>query len=177
MKSILRNYIVDAFLLILLGIFMLLKPNHAMDFVIRVAGAVHIIMGAAKTILFIRDQEERSVFVLMLGVLQIVLGIVLLANPALFAGIYTMAWGIIIAYGAVVSLAELVRVRKYDVSLFTPAIVLSLVTLVLAIVVILHPGIVAKYITQLIGISVIVEGVSLLLALTRYKRRDNYVSM
>ncbi len=106
----------------------------------------------------------------MVGIVQAVVGIILLARPGFFVGIYTLAWGIIIAYGAVVSLAELMRVRKYDVDLFTPAIALAILTLILAIVVILHPALIAAYITQLIGISVIVEGLSLLLAVTRVKK-------
>ena len=170
MRSILRNYIVDAILLILLGIFMLIRPFQAMEIVIRLVGVVLLIMGATKVVLFFRYREEGSVWSLLVGIVQIIAGIVLLARPGQFVGIYTLSWGIIIAYGAVVSLVELIRVRKYDVSLYTPAICLALVTLVLAVIVILHPAFIAAYITQLIGISVIVEGVSLLLAVTRVKR-------
>ena len=170
MKSILRNYIIDAILLILLGAFMLIRPFQAMMLVIRLVGVILLIMGAAKLIVFLRYREERSSWSLMVGIVQAVTGIIFLGKPVLFVGIYTLVWGIIIAYGAVVSLVELMRVRTYDVALYTPAIILAILTLILAVVVILHPAIIAAYITQLIGISVIVEGLSLLLAVTRVRR-------
>ena len=169
MRSFFRNYIVDAILVIVLGVFMLVRPFQAIEYMLRIIGIVLLIFGIVKIVVFITGKEERDVIRLLIGIVQVTAGAFLLVKPSQFVGIYSWTWGIVIAYGAIVSLVELIRIRKYDVALFTPAIILALATLVLAVIVILKPAMFSAWATQIIGISLIVEGLSMLLALSRYR--------
>ena len=165
-----KHYVIDAILLSALGIFMLVRPFQAMELVIRIIGLVLLIMGAMKVLVFIADREARDVLTLLVGIVQLIPGVLFVWRPGTFVGFYTFAWGIIIAYGAIVSLVELIRVRKYDVTMYMQAMFMAFVTLLLAVVVILHPAMVAAWTTQLIGVSLVFEGVSLLMALSRVRR-------
>ena len=169
MKKIIKNYITDAVLLILLGLILLIKPGATLEVSCRIIGAVLLVLGAVKLLQFFltKDKKNRSIPSLIIGVVQILLGICLLASPGFFISFVPTVAAIVIAYGAIVSLIQAIRAKKHGAKGSVAAIVLALITLALAVIVILHPAAFSAIIMQIIGVSLIVEGVTLIISLSR----------
>ncbi len=156
---------IDAILLVILGVILLIKPGTAIDVIFKVVGIMLIAMGAVKIITFFakKDKEERSVASLIVGILQATVGIFILIKPAVVIAIWYKAAAILIAYGAIMSLIRGIK-QKNNYSGAIATLVLSAITLVLAVIVFIKPVAFASFYSQLVGISFIVEGVTLLLA-------------
>ncbi len=72
---------------------------------------------------------------------------------------------ILLAYGAVVMIVRAIRIRNGNKNAFILSLVLGLVTLVLAVVIFLHPALIANILMQLTGIALIIEGLALLIVM------------
>lgn len=166
MKKLLKNTLVDAILLLILGIVLLVNPGGALDTVFKIVGLMLIVMGAVRIISFFvkKDKKDRSVPALIIGIIQAVIGLILIEKPDLFIAIWYKAAAVLIAYGAIVSLIRAIKQMKEKSSATVATMVLSIVTLIMAIVVFANPVAIAAFYTQLIGISFILEGVTLALA-------------
>jgi hypothetical protein len=105
---------------------------------------------------------------IVLSVIQIVIGILLLVKSDFFIAIFPYLAGAVIAIGAVISLVNALKQKKQGNSpLAVPTIILSAIALILGILVIFHPGFVANILMQLIGVAMLVDGVAVLLALSK----------
>lgn len=166
MKKIMKNTLVDALLLIVLGIVLLVKPSGTLDIIFRIIGVMLLVMGAVRIIGFFtkKDKEKRSVPALIVGIVQAVIGLLLIVKPDTFVSVWYMAAAVLIGYGAIVSLIRAVKQMKAKVPGAVATLVLSIATLVLAIVVFINPAAFAAFYMQLIAISFIVEGAALVLA-------------
>ena len=81
------------------------------------------------------------------------------------AFVYTML--ITGGMGAIVMIVRALKLKDGNKNAFTLSLVLGIVCLVLAVVVFVHPVLLANVMVQTAGVSMIVEGVSLLIALSR----------
>ena len=92
---------------------------------------------------------------------MIICSVVFLLKPDIFVGIFPFVAGIFIGYGALVSLVEAIKKRA------AVPIILSLVVFALAVLVILRPAFISKILIQVIGVSMIIGGVAILMAVKK----------
>ena len=165
----LKNYIVDALLLIVLGIVMVAWPQGTLETIFKWIGVGMIVIGAIKIILFFvkKDSEQRSWVDLAVGAVQIIAGIFFIAKPAFLVEFFPTVAAILLGYGAIVMIVRAVKMIDGNKTAFTLSLVLGIVTLVLAVIVFVHPVALANVMVQAAGVSMIVEGIALLIVLSR----------
>lgn len=80
--STLKNYIVDAILLIALGLVMLIWPQWSLKIIFTWIGIGLILLGAIKGILYFakKDKSERRITNLLVELIQLVAGIFVIAK-------------------------------------------------------------------------------------------------
>ena len=168
MKAFFRSYLVDAVLLIILGVVLLVYPQSSLDFMLHWAGILLLVMGGAKIIWYFLKSDRRENDALAVSIGQALLGLALLIAPGFFKGILPFLTGVLIAYGAIVSLLRSLKARKLGIRASGTVTILSVITLVLAlgigIYMIMHPVAVTGLIIRAIGASLLLEGVTMLLA-------------
>lgn len=100
-----------------------------------------IVMGAVKAIAFFakKDKEDRSVSGLLVGILQIAIGIFFIVKSDFLIPFFPTIAAIILAYGAVVMIVRAVKIRNDNKNAFILSLVLGIVILVLAVVIFAHP--------------------------------------
>lgn len=159
------NSIIDTILLVVLGIVLLVKPGETIEAIFRIIGTILLVMGVVKIIAFFvkKEKKDRSVFSLILGIVQVVLGLVLIAKPILIVSIWYVVAAVILGFGAIISLIRAIRQMKAKSPVAVVSLVLSIITLILAIVVFVNPTAFAAFQMKLIGISFVIEGAALLL--------------
>ena len=166
MKKLLKSTLVDAILLFFLGIVLLVNPSGTLETLFKIIGVMLIIMGAVRIISFFvkKEKKDRSVPALIIGIILAVIGLLLLGKPTLLISIWYKVAAVLIAYGAIVSLIRAIRQMKEKSSIAVATLILSITTLVLAIMVFANPVALAEFYTQLIGVSFILESITLALA-------------
>ena len=165
----LKNYIVDAILLIALGLVLLIWPQWSLRVIFKWAGIGLIAMGLIKGMIWLskKEKKECGVHDLPVGILQLAAGIFAVVKAEFLASHFPIAAGILLAYGAVMMIVRAVRMKDGDQNRFRLSLILGIVTLVLAVVVFVHPVILANLMMQTTGIAMIVAGISLLIVMAQ----------
>lgn len=164
--SAFKNYIFDGILLVLCGIAMLIWPGKVLEFFFLVAGIVLILLGVWKVITFIRAfKSELLLFSLMIGILEIVLGIFFIVKPGIFLQFLNIILGVMILFGALLMIIHIIKENKKNGFMFVLSLILAILMLCLGAVVLINPVGFAAFMVQLYGISLIVEGISFILFL------------
>ena len=165
----LKNYIVDAILLIALGLVMLIWPQWSLQIIFKWVGIGFIVMGLIKGLIYFsrKEKKERSSSDLLVGCLQLAIGIFAIAKAEVLASHFPIVAAILLAYGAIMMIVRAVKMKDGDQKTFILSLVLGIVTLVLAVVVFAHPAMLANLMMQTAGIAMIVEGISLLIVMAQ----------
>ena len=168
-SNALKNYIVDAILLIALGLVMLIWPQWSLKIIFTWVGIGLIVTGLIKGLIYYtkKEKKERSVPDLLVGCLQLAVGIFAVVKAEFLASHFPIVAAILLAYGAIVMIVRAVRMKDGDQNRFKLSLILGIVTLVLAVIVFVHPALLANLMMQTAGIAMIVEGVSLLIVMAQ----------
>ncbi len=167
MKAMVKSLVISSIVLLVLGCLMLLAPAAVLATYIRIIGGV-ILAGAACAIILqlVSAAPERSVAVMIIGILCALVGLVFLIAPDAIAGALPFVFGILLI---LLSVGDLASALKFPVGkLFS--ILLSLVGLVLGILIVYHPNGLANIITRLIGLALIYQAVVGFIQVFRIKR-------
>ncbi len=173
-SNALKNYIVDAVLLIALGLVMLIWPQWSLQIIFKWVGIGLIVTGLIKGVIYFtkKEKKERSVSDLMVGVAQLAAGIFVVVKAEFLAAHFPIVAAILLAYGAIVMIVRAVRIKDGNQNRFRLSLILGIVTLVLAVVVFVHPALLANLMMQTAGIAMIVEGISLLIVMAQKEKGE-----
>ena len=172
-NNLLRSTLFDGLLLIVLGVVMLIWPLESLGFLCVVIGAVLVLMGLIRLILFGRkEKDERRVRDIPIGLLQIAGGIALIIRPDFFITVFQYVTGVLILYGAVLMFAQAVRLRREKGALFAASLAFACVTTLLAVIILVNPAAFASFMTQLHGVALIAEGLAMIIVLRKSRKTD-----
>lgn len=170
-RKLLRSYLLDGVLLIALGAAMLIWPESSLKALCVILGALAAVMGALRlAAYFVSKDGDRSAADLLSGVLQLILGVALIAASDFFITVFQYVVAICLAYGAILLFRQVLALRAAGGPTLILALVFAVLTAILAVVIFLNPAAFAAFMTQLEGVSLIVEGVGMILVLRQFQR-------
>ena len=152
--------IIFSIIFIILGFFLLLKPDGAIDFIAYVLGVLLILWGVVLIIQFFTKKNEQENFIqinFVIGLLVFILGIVFLIKPKTIASIIPLLLGIWMIISGVLKLGYAITVNK-QVKNIIP-ILLSLLIVGVGLFLVFNPFEGAEIITKAIGIIIIVYSI------------------
>lgn len=172
MTNALKNYIVDAALLIALGLVMLIWPQYSLKIIFTWTGIGLLATGAVKAAIYFakKNKENRRAASLLAGLLQIAGGIFAIVKAGFLAEHFPVAAGLLLGYGAMVMILRALRLKSGSSKAFPLCFGLGLISLVLAVVVFVQPALLAGRMIQTAGVSMIVEGIALLIVLAQKEK-------
>ena len=173
-SNALKNYIVDAILLIALGLVMLIWPQWSLQIIFKWVGIGLIATGLIKGLIYFtkKDKNERSTPDLLVGIAQLAAGIFVVVKAEFLASHFPIVAAILLFYGAIMMIVRAVRMKDGDQKKFKLSLILGIVTLVLAVVVFVHPAMLANLMMQTAGIAMIIEGISLLIVMAQKEKGE-----
>ena len=156
MQSIIKNKLLAGIVLIALGVLLAIAPTETMNTYVRIIGAVFLV-GAALHITgyFLAKKEDRAPLSLVLGIAAGLIGIFFLAEPDVVTGSMAVIFGIVLILNSLLDLVIGVRLPVGRV----PAAVLALIGLAMGVFVLMNPQTIAQFITRIIGVALIYEGI------------------
>lgn len=165
-----KSYIFDGILLMVLGLLLIVWPGGALNVLCILMGAAVAIMGILKMISFFRrSNSERLPSDLLIGVIMLVLGIALIVKADFFIEFFNVVLAIMLIYGAILMFAQAIMLKDEKGLMFILSLVFSVITLILAVIIFINPVGFASFMTQLRGISLMVEGLAMILVMRSMK--------
>ncbi len=149
-----------AFLYVVLGIVLLLKPTELTRLFCTFVGIASLLYGAVRLFSYLRRTERDSAFQtdLILGVILLTAGVVCLAQPRVILSILPFILGIIILLDAVGILQRALRLRQMDCVRWWVALVLAAVLAFLGVTLIANPFDTTILFVRFLGITLLADG-------------------
>lgn len=151
--------IIFSIIFILIGSFLLARPEDAIHLVSYALGIILIVWGVISVITFFTDKESQNYldFVFIVGVFVLIFGIIILVKPDTIASIIPLLLGIWMLINGVTKLSYSLTLNNNKSAL--SSIIISLIIVLLGILLIINPFQGAKKIVQILGISILVYSI------------------
>ena len=165
MKSILREQrrssIAAAAVTVLVGILLVVWPNHSVDLICKILGVAVCVTGVIYILGWLsRRKEGAPIYFILPGVILIALGLWLVTMPESVVLLIQYLFGAILIFHGVIDLQGAMVLMRCRAPQRGIDLVLSILTVVLGILVIINPFGTFAALIMLIGIALIYDGVS-----------------
>lgn len=175
-KSLKVNYSLSAVICVILGIVLLVWPGQSTQVVCMVLGIVLGGFGLIQIILYLATKEKTMVShsMMMLGVVLAVIGGWIVLKPETIIKAVPMIVGILIVIHGFHNAVQAIDLKKMQYDNWWLALLLSLLTVALGVVLICNPFTIVDTVVRIIGAFLVYDGLSDMWILSRvFKTKKN----
>lgn len=175
-KSLKVNYSLSAVICVILGIVLLVWPGQSTQVVCMVLGIVLGGFGLIQIILYLATKEKTMVShsMMMLGVVLAVIGGWIVLKPETIIKAVPMIVGILIVIHGFHNAVQAIDLKKMQYDNWWVALLLSLLTVALGVVLICNPFTIVDTVVRIIGAFLVYDGLSDMWILSRvFKIKKN----
>ena len=175
-KSLKVNYSLSAVICVILGIVLLVWPGQSTQVVCMVLGIVLGGFGLIQIILYLATKEKTMVShsMMMLGVVLAVIGGWIVLKPETIIKAVPMIGGILIVIHGFHNAVQAIDLKKMQYDNWWVALLLSLLTVALGVVLICNPFTIVDTVVRIIGAFLVYDGLSDTWILSRvFKTKKN----
>ena len=175
-KSLKVNYSLSAVICVILGIVLLVWPGQSTQVVCMVLGIVLGGFGLIQIILYLATKEKTMVAhsMMMLGVVLAVIGGWIVLKPETIIKAVPMIVGILIVIHGFHNAVQAIDLKKMQYDNWWVALLLSLLTVALGVVLICNPFTIVDTVVRIIGAFLVYDGLSDMWILSRvFKTKKN----
>lgn len=175
-KSLKVNYSLSAVICVILGIVLLVWPGQSTQVVCMVLGIVLGGFGLIQIILYLATKEKTMVShsMMMLGVVLAVIGGWIVLKPETIIKAVPMIVGILIVIHGFHNAVQAIDLKKMQYDNWWVALLLSLLTVALGVVLICNPFTIVDTVIRIIGAFLVYDGLSDMWILSRvFKTKKN----
>ena len=175
-KSLKVNYSLSAVICVILGIVLLVWPGQSTQVVCMVLGIVLGGFSLIQIILYLATKEKTMVShsMMMLGVVLAVIGGWIVLKPETIIKAVPMIVGILIVIHGFHNAVQAIDLKKMQYDNWWVALLLSLLTVALGVVLICNPFTIVDTVVRIIGAFLVYDGLSDMWILSRvFKTKKN----
>ncbi len=175
-KSLKVNYSLSAVICVILGIVLLVWPGQSTQVVCMVLGIVLGGFGLIQIILYLATKEKTMIShsMMMLGVVLAVIGGWIVLKPETIIKAIPMIVGILIVIHGLHNAVQAIELKKMQYDNWWVALLLSLLTVALGVVLICNPFTIVDTVVRIIGAFLVYDGLSDMWILSRvFKTKKN----
>ena len=170
-KRIKWSTLISAILTMIIGIFLLARPDAAVATISVIVGWVLLISGVFSVIMFITGKTLGFAYLnIVLGVIGIVLGLWIVLDPDFIANFIMVLLGIMMLVHGAIDLQSALEFKKFGGSRWGLDLIFAVLTMALGVLVIILHFNAAKLIMILCGISLILDAVTDFIIVVRLAR-------
>lgn len=158
-------------ILIVIGLFFVCYPDSAVSITVKVIGVAFVVVGVVLACTLL---AAYSPFTLAISIITAVFGIVCIALPGVIASFVIKVLGLVVLVNSLLRLHDAYMIKgKSDH--FIEFIINDIITLILGIVLVVMPLHAAKVFVIIIGVVMIILGISNLITVVRVYIDGRYV--
>ena len=152
--------VLGSLLMLVGGIFLLVKPGETLEMIVKIVGVVLLIVGAIGVLqYFIKKGRDRSLPRLLISAVELIGGFVCLANPGYIVSVYYIAAGLIILLNGVNNLTLALDLKALGFRQSTLVMILAILAMIAGVVIILNPFAAAATMLRVIGVLLAYDGI------------------
>lgn len=166
MKSFLNNIRKNSIFalagFVVLGILLVIFPDKVANIAGYISGALGIGFGVTKIIGYFSKSPEKkvTVFGLTIGIIFALAGIYIITRPHVVSNFIVSVFGVIIMVDGISKMKNALNLKKSGMKNYLAIFITATVELVLGIVFIINPGLGLHTMLRIIGVVLIIAGVS-----------------
>lgn len=128
-------------ILIVLSIFLIIKPDTFISIIMIILGVVSLISGIIQIVLYFKSSKEVKAFSvkLILGLVSIIFGLILIFSPKLILGFIVYIIGLWIILQSIIKFQIAINLKQFVNSSWKIMLILSIITLILGIILLFNP--------------------------------------
>lgn len=153
MKKMSQLSTITSIIFIVIGLFLIVKPETTLSLISYVLGIVILVNGIITLIRYYSNRGENSLFDfgLVFGIIEIIIAVIFISSPAAIASIIPLILGIWMFINGIFKLQVALNLKSLNSSSWIYSTVISCLSILLGLVLILNPFEGAIVITQIIG--------------------------
>ncbi len=172
LKKIKVEYVVQALIMIVIGLVLIIWPSASLDFMAKALAVLLVLVGAAFIITYIL-RKERTVIDsgnFVLGIVVAAIGVWIFLNPGGFTDFIPKLFGVFIIVSGIMNLAQTVTLIRSSYPLWWLSLIFALITIILGLILLLNPTQIKELVVKIIGIFLIYDGVSNIWTVSRISK-------
>ena len=164
MKSIIQdmkhNYFINAVIMVILGIVLVIWPHILGVMLCYLLGGALIVMGDFQLISFLRGERLGfyNKFVMMMGIVLVLLGIWICAQPRIVLSIIPVVVGIIVLIHGLMDIQYTLDIKKAGSEKWWIALIAAALTLIVGLLLMLNPFTAYEITMVLLGVAMLYDG-------------------
>ena len=164
------NFLVDAILLIVIGLVLIFLPGTTLTLLTKVIGGLVLFAGVAAFLSGVLSKRKNVLEKngsLVAGIIIAVVGMWILMNPSFFESIIPVIAGVIVLISGLTNLGEALSLGKSQYGNWWIALILAVLTILVGAFLLFRPLLALSYVVQLIGGALVYNGASNLWIVSR----------
>ena len=166
LRKIKADVILSAILCIILGIVLFVYTAQATNLICTILALFLIVMGAGHIVTYLMDKNKNTVR-LVCGIIVLVIGVWILANPAVVISLIPAIIGVILLLHGIEGIRLAVDTKQANDTTWISGLILSVITIIFGLVLIVRAFEAAQIAFKVVGIALIYDGVSKLFIVSR----------
>ena len=164
MKSIIQdmkhNYFINEVIMVILGIVLVIWPHILGVMLCYLLGGALIVMGVFQLISFLRGERLGfyNKFVMMMGIVLVLLGIWICAQPRIVLSIIPVVVGIIVLIHGLMDIQYTLDIKKAGSEKWWIALIAAALTLIVGLLLVLNPFTAYEITMVLLGVAMLYDG-------------------
>ena len=161
MKKFFRSSLITSIFLIALGFLLIFQSDAVIYSISYVIGGILVAIGVLAIIKFIQNTNniQKSELDIVYGIVSIVLGIVVIKNPAAIASIIPVILGISIIISSATKLQYAFELKSNGNNLWKTTMIISIISTLCGIVLLFNPFKAISSFTKVVGIFIVIYAV------------------
>lgn len=169
LQKMVRNKLIMAVISIIFGIVLIAGKGSAVAAIIRVLGVLLLIGGVVYLITYLAGKVNKgNPSTLASAILFILVALIFIAAPHWLIDLFPILMGLVLIISSIFNISAALSAPVHT-GLFTGSLVLSILSLILGFVAVLHPAAMANVLIAFIGVTYLINGVSDLIAISLMK--------
>lgn len=166
LRKIKADVVLSAILCIILGIVLFVYTAQATNLICTILALFLIVMGAGHIVTYLLNKNKNTVR-LICGIIVLVIGVWILANPAVVISLIPAIIGVILLLHGIEGIRLAVDTKQANDTAWISGLILSVITIIFGLVLIVRAFEAAQIAFKVVGIALIYDGVSKLFIVSR----------
>ncbi len=173
LKKIFVTSLITSVFMIVMGIFLLMKPDFVLTTLSTIIGCIILIPGIVSLVNYFKTKYMPN---LVVGVILSILGLIFISNPKFISSILPFVLGIYFIINGLSRLQYAIEMKKNKIPEYTPSLISSILILICGGLLLMNPFHGAMAMTQVIGIFMIIyAGLDIYNAVTTKQKVKDFI--
>lgn len=171
-KKLSMNAVITAILTVVVGIVFIVNPSGSTDFIVMLLGVILLIAGIFDLIMYLKNAGNPFVTrnELLTGVLKLILAVFILRKPDSIVTLISFMFSIYVIIDGLKGLSNAVTLGRIKAGGWIVNLILSIAIIIAGAVLLFNPMEAVGTAATIMGIILVVDGLSALFTLIRLKQ-------